>query len=105
MPQDFVFIQLLFLLQHEFIKSSVHCREIADLLIADQIYAIERSIQRLQPAQIAMIAHEIAQKPSRYLAALGAAASGYTRHCRIKALARKFPVFFNKFFYALPFLP
>ena len=38
-------------------------------------------------------------------AASSAAASGYTRHCRIKALARKFPVFFNKFFYALPFLP
>src|SRR5881397_3384276 len=80
MPQDLIFIELSLLRQHELIKSSVHGREIADFLIADQIYAIERAVQRFQPAQIPVIAHEIAEKTSRNLAALGAAASCDASH-------------------------
>src|SRR5207249_1993849 len=80
MPQDLIFIELSLLRQHELIKSSVHGREIADFLIADQIYAIERAVQRFQPAQIPVIAHEIAEKTSRNLVALGAAASCDASH-------------------------
>src|SRR5437870_13119860 len=87
MPQDLIFIELSILRQHELIKSSVHGREIADFLIADQMYAIERAVHRFQPAQIPVIAHEIADNTSRNRAALGAAAVCDASHGCVETLA------------------
>ena len=99
-----IFLGLLLLLgQKKFVERAVHAGKLAQLLGGYQVYRVERRVQRLQPAQIAVIVRKILQKARRHLGALRAPATRDLGHRRIQAGRRKLAVLLNHALHAVAF--
>jgi len=73
---DTIFRGLLIFGRQELVEYAVELGKLADLVITDQVDAVEASVEGFEAAHIAVIAEEIVQKAGGKAAAVGTTAGG-----------------------------
>src|SRR6266545_4452602 len=90
--------------QQEVIKRTVQPGKVAQLFAGDEIDLFNRAVQRVNPAQLAVVTQEIVEKTRRSLGTLPTACLRNARGGRSQAIEGKLPVIFDELLYSFSLL-
>ena len=85
----------LLLRKQEFVERAVHPRHFLQALVGDKVDRVERAVQNLQAAQVAMIVKEISEETGCHFRAFCAAAGCNFGHRRVQTGGREFSIFLD----------